>query len=106
MKALSIKEPWASRIARGGKTIETRTWSTAYRGPLLLCGSARPPGRFAGLAFVVCRLSDCRLMTSDDIPAAQCDWYRGAMAWVLTEIHQIEPFPVTGRLGLFEVAYG
>jgi hypothetical protein len=34
--ALSILQPWASAIARGAKRIETRSWKTRYRGPLLI----------------------------------------------------------------------
>lgn len=37
MKALSIRQPFAALIASGQKTLETRTWQTDYRGPLLIC---------------------------------------------------------------------
>ncbi len=37
MKALSIREPWASMILFGEKTIETRSWWTHYGGDLLIC---------------------------------------------------------------------
>ncbi len=36
MKALTISQPWASLIAEGVKTIETRSRSTKYRGPLAI----------------------------------------------------------------------
>lgn len=36
MKALSLMEPWAALIAAGVKSIETRSWRTAYRGPLYI----------------------------------------------------------------------
>jgi hypothetical protein len=36
MKALSIRQPWAWAIFYAGKRIENRTWSTNYRGPLLI----------------------------------------------------------------------
>lgn len=36
MKALSIRQPWAWLIIHGGKDIENRTWTTSYRGPLLI----------------------------------------------------------------------
>ena len=36
MKALTIYEPYASLIARGGKRIETRKWATSYRGPIAI----------------------------------------------------------------------
>lgn len=36
MKALTIKQPFASLIAEGYKEYEFRTWKTKYRGPLLI----------------------------------------------------------------------
>jgi hypothetical protein len=36
MKALTLHQPWATLIAVGYKTIETRSWSTRYRGPLAI----------------------------------------------------------------------
>lgn len=36
MKALTLHQPWASLIAVGVKTIETRSWATKYRGPLAI----------------------------------------------------------------------
>ncbi|RZK62259.1 MAG: ASCH domain-containing protein, partial [Pedobacter sp.] len=32
MKALSIKQPWATLISTGIKDIENRTWATKHRG--------------------------------------------------------------------------
>lgn len=36
MKALSLYQPWATLMAIGSKQIETRHWSTKYRGPLAI----------------------------------------------------------------------
>lgn len=36
MKALTLTQPWASLIAISAKKIETRSWSTSYRGPLAI----------------------------------------------------------------------
>lgn len=44
MKALTLHEPYASLIAAGIKTIETRGWSTKYRGPLAIHAAARKFG--------------------------------------------------------------
>lgn len=41
MKALSIKQPWASLIAHGIKDIENRTWLTKFRGKVLIHASAK-----------------------------------------------------------------
>lgn len=44
MKALTLTQPWASLVAMGVKTIETRSWSTRYRGPLAIHAAvAMPP---------------------------------------------------------------
>ena len=36
MKVLTIKQPWATLIAKGYKEYEFRTWNTKYRGELLI----------------------------------------------------------------------
>jgi hypothetical protein len=41
MKALSIKQPWASLIAHGIKDIENRTWKTHFRGRIYIHASAK-----------------------------------------------------------------
>lgn len=45
MKAISLWQPWASFMEKGFKTIETRSWSTPYRGDLLICSALRKPKR-------------------------------------------------------------
>lgn len=42
MRALTIRQPWASLIAAGVKTIETRSWSTKYRGPIAIHAGKHP----------------------------------------------------------------
>jgi hypothetical protein len=36
MKAITLTQPWATLVAIGAKKIETRSWSTSYRGPLAI----------------------------------------------------------------------
>ena len=116
MKAISIKEPWASLIHTGKKTIETRTWKTNYRGPLLLCASKNPqwiddyPGLIAhrsliyGMAFATCNLIDVRPMTEKDQKPACCPLYPRANSWVLDKIIPLKPrFNVTGKLRIFDI---
>lgn len=42
MKALTLWQPWASLVALGVKTIETRSWATRYRGELAIHAAKRP----------------------------------------------------------------
>lgn len=103
MKALSIKQPWANLIAEGMKTIETRVWSTSHRGKILIVSSKKPVIQLAGYALAVANLIDCRPMTREDEENAQCEVYVNAYSWILTDITKIQPFPVKGQLGLYEV---
>ncbi len=102
MKALSVKQPWANMIASGEKTIETRTWMTSYRGPLLIVSSRTPRIEPAGCAVAVAILTDCRPMTRKDEREACCRVYKDAKAWVLEEVRRIRPVPVKGSLGVFD----
>jgi hypothetical protein len=43
MRGLSLTQPWATLVAIGAKTIETRSWSTPYRGELLIAAALRFP---------------------------------------------------------------
>lgn len=116
MKALSVKQPWASLIACGFKTIECRTWKTEYRGPLLICSSKGDfeindglvaPG---GMSLAVVELVDVRRMERADIDAAYLPEDAEAVsnalagfAWVLRREMEIVPVPVKGKLNLFSV---
>ena len=131
MKALSIKQPWADLIGSGAKTIETRTWSTAYRGPLLIHAGKKPADflrltekthylkgtyceaihsedrRFSGFytlgkALFIAELWHVEPMTPAHEPAAHCSVYPGAFAWHLRNIRHIRPVQLTGQLGIFE----
>lgn len=41
MKALSVKQPWASLIVHGIKDIENRTWRTHFRGKIYIHASGK-----------------------------------------------------------------
>lgn len=41
MRCLSLWQPWASALACGSKMMETRSWRTSYRGPLLIHAAKR-----------------------------------------------------------------
>jgi hypothetical protein len=105
MKALSVKQPWANMIASGEKTIETRRWPTCYRGDLLVVSSRSPHIPPAGYGLAIVTLVDCRPMTRADEAGACCTLYLDAYAWVLKNVRRIKPFPVKGRLGVFDAVF-
>jgi len=125
VRALSMKQPWATWLALGIKTIETRMWSTRHRGPLLICASKSwdnsvPPDHMGvnlhprakdalypmGFAVAVAFVSDCRPMRDEDEPLALCPNEPGRFAWTISSVVQIRPFNVKGSLGLFDVEVG
>lgn len=101
MKAISLKQPWANLVACGYKTIETRTWTTGYRGDLLICSSASGGIEPTGCALAVARLVDCRAMEDGDAQAACILMYPGAKAFVLEDLRLLRPFPVRGSLNIY-----
>ena len=103
MKAISIKEPFASMILSGEKTIETRTWKVNYRGDIVICVSKKPVSPISGFAVCIVNLIDCRPMVPNDEKKACYEIYSGAWSWILTNIRRIKQFPVKGQLGLFNI---
>ena len=122
MNALSIKQPWASLIAGGYKTIEWRSWRTHYRGPLLICSGKTPDDIYfefdpdearqnwpLGVAVATVELVEVRLfepkkdaeaamMEEDALPSVQ------GFSWVLENPVAVpDTPPVRGKQGLFEV---
>lgn len=51
MRALTILQPWSSLIAIGAKRIETRSWTTNYRGPLAIHAGKGGTAFEVGLTF-------------------------------------------------------
>ena len=93
MKALSVMPYPADRIASGEKVEEYRSWQTEYRGDLLICASSRNegPDLVRGHAICVVELYDIRKDGDRDF------------AWLIRNVRFVEPFPVKGKLHLYDV---
>ncbi len=132
MKALSLLQPWASLVVTGAKQIETRSWSTKYRGGLLIHAStgkagaaltAEPPfsryihnfnqlpfGAIIGQVVLtdVVRVEELHLSGTAINhltleERAFGDYTNGRFAWMLEEpVLFSKPIPVKGTLGLWE----
>lgn len=93
MKAISIWPEYTAEICRGEKEVEFRSWKTDYRGPLLICSTKAHGVPFSIPGHAVC------VVDLVDIKKAG----GGEYAWILENLSLIEPFPVKGKLSLFEV---
>jgi hypothetical protein len=117
MKALSVKQPWAGLIASGKKTVELRSWRTKYRGPLLICASARPSRtplaqeRTRLLSDAPTGVALCVVQLVDIVPAARRHAQSSMVpapegwAWILERPELVDTFPVRGSLGVFEHSF-
>jgi len=116
MKTLSVRQPWASLIAWGDKTIEHRTWFTDYRGELLIHASGSPfiatgdDGEKVtlpyGVIVALVELVTVRLFRRSDCKAAGMGKYLSGFAWVLENPRQVVPIRAKGTLRLWEYAGG
>ena len=110
MKALSIKQPYATLIANGIKTLEVRSWRTNYRGSLVIVSSKQPdreamlkyPLQDApqGVTVALVELVDIREGQKKDRKAALVD-PAGRFVWELRVIRKLPPISVKGQLNLY-----
>ncbi|WP_436493404.1 hypothetical protein [Actinokineospora sp. HUAS TT18] len=116
VKALSVARPWAGLIIAGHKPVENRTWSTTFRGLLVIHASQRWDRRGAefaasvGMSTTVADYPTGYLGSATLAgmhPAADCPpcsrWADEACwHWQLTDPHAFpQPVAGPGRLGLF-----
>lgn len=114
MKAITIRQPWASAIVAGIKTIEVRTWSTRHRGPLAIHAAATVDTDYwpaedefelpTSAVIGVCDLVECRPLTEKDRKEACFNEgaVEGLWAWVLANPRPIGPIPARGKPGLWD----
>ena len=128
MKALSLWQPWATLFVMGLKLNETRSWKTAYRGPLLIHATLKFPREALDLAHsefqkglipgpgVLPRGGLIGVVNIGDIQPVEVvassladnelrygDYSAGRFAWMATDPHEIEFAPWKGSQGLFNV---
>lgn len=126
MKALTLSQPWAELVAAGRKRYETRSWSTKYRGPLVIHAAAKGSSGISavvlramaaswgfdprvpfGAAVAVCELVDVHPVEEvyPRIGAEERefgDYSPGRYAWELAGVRRLEtPVPARGALGLW-----
>ena len=90
-------------IVTGQKTVECRSWTTNYRGDILICSTAKKEkGTIPGHALGVVTLEDVVPFQRKHLKGAMMDeYYPEDYAWILTNPRVIKPFPVKGKLSLW-----
>lgn len=112
--ALTVKNPYASWIADGTKTIEVRSKPTKYRGRLLIGASAKPiiDGMQSGCTVALVTLYDCipvKDMTTEQWLSTRINRpqheYIEQYGWMLKDVQAIVEFPMRGQLGIFRTCF-
>ncbi len=120
MKALSIRQPWASLILRQGKDIENRDWSTKYRGRILIHAAKGCTYREFEDALCFARKALGRTISADQktiqrggiigsveivdcVSASESPWFMGKYGFVLRDPRPLPFIPWKGQLGFFDV---
>ena len=111
MKILSIRQPYAWLIIRGIKPIENRTWTTWYRGPVLIHASrqwARMPLEEIELEFGISIQRDAlrrggvigMVDLVDVVTASPLHCFEGPYGFVFQRACEVSFVPWNGALGL------
>lgn len=85
IRTLSVRQPWATLIIRGLKTIENRSWATPYRGTLAIHASKAPND-----PSVLDLLREERILTHRQYIRALCLPYPIGAVLGTVELYQIE----------------
>lgn len=124
MRALTIRQPWASLIIAGMKDVENRTWPTKHRGPLAIHAAVAvaSPAEWEH-AEMVCKTVAPKLMplwservlprgvVLGTVNLASCELGCDCSPWSFPEQYHfglesadpfVEPVPATGALGIWE----
>ena len=116
MKALCIRQPWAWLIVAGHKPIENRTWSTSFRGDLLIHAgkafeteaSKSVAAEFPHLRGPMNRIYDTGGIVGvatvvDVVTTSSSPWFTGPFGLVLRNARPLPFTPLRGEQGLFDV---
>lgn len=120
MKTISIRQPWASLVVAGIKTVENRSRPTRYRGRVLIhaartidtdglaivnevmadYGGPIPRGEWPASALIgSVTIIDC-------VTASEDEFFTGPFGYILTDALEFPtPVPARGQLGLYDTPY-
>src|SRR5437764_14875091 len=100
MYALSLKQPWATLLVHGLKTIEVRRWPTARRGPVLIHAAKVSADRPEAWAHVPEELRQAAQMVGGIIGGGelmQCPGYRTLAAFSRDQSTQLDELAWSAR---------
>ena len=114
MRALTVRQPYALLIVDGIKPIENRTWSTPYRGALLIHAATKLHDHSVSeiehryeIAIDASRFQFGgvigRVALIDVVTEHPSKWFMGPYGFVLSEPRWVKFRPMRGHQGFFDV---
>ena len=119
IKCLTVRQPWSYLIVNGHKTIENRSWSIGYRGPVVIQSAAKVGNRdeFNTLCLDIERETGIHLplqftlgstegivTLSDVTKNSRSIWAApGDYHWILKDPIKLPAVSVSGKLGLWDL---
>lgn len=120
MRAITVRQPWAWAILHADKDVENRSWTTDYRGPLLIHAAAKKPPKddvawlesngltkcpeVFELGAIVGMVTLMNVVKYDKKRHADNEYAEGPFLWMLEyPIPFQTPIPFKGQLGFFNV---
>ena len=114
LQALSIRQPWCHRILNCGKDIENRSWTTKFRGKVLIHAAKTFDGdsvarnsfiigpnrfgpdsnKFGGIVGIM-KITDC-------VDSSLSSWFQGPYGFVFKNARPLSFIPCKGMLGFFK----
>lgn len=124
MKVITIKQPWATLIAKGYKEYEFRTWKTKYRGDILIHAGKtidkKAMDRFKnldleypkGCIIAKAKITNCIYVDDKfvkEVVLKNPKIYKSLInkdnwsgyGFKMEEVKEIEPIQINGKLGLW-----
>ena len=120
MKAISVKQPWASLIIEGIKPVENRKWKAGYHGPLLIHASKNFDQKGADYLRVI-QNAKIRKIVEDSkslrggiigqVEMVDCVkdynswWFSGPYGFVVKNPVKLDFYECKGKLNFFDVEW-
>lgn len=115
IRLLSVRQPWAHLIISGRKSVENRSWTTRYRGPIWIHAGSKMhdipvpliEAKF-GLQIDVAALDMGAIIGCvelvDVVTQSSSPYFDGPYGWILSNPRSIKPVRLRGQMGFWDAS--
>lgn len=109
--ALSIKQPYASMMRNGDKTIDLQKKYTPFRGDVLICSSNDREHNGTSIALAelydIKKISELTESEKQKVMAQEYVFkqYEDSYAYIFKRVRPVIEFPIIGKSGIWQLIY-